>query len=332
MPDGLVEAGNPVLLIETRDLNSNSPPSCVRIINAGNVLGATLAFGWLKSQWGEVPTWLLSQGAASPAQLRSLRLCLLRLHAEQEALDRILKQMDGGRIVFQPGTALGDRLEDYINRATRVINRSGWYGIDQSAILEAFDAAISVRPDAEKSLLERYNGARREVLKKAEEFRRRRDASRIRTVINVGEGGTVVNSEEGSGQTFVNSVVVGDAINNAHTTITDSFNKFASSHPADDDLKQQITLLQDKVKELTAALASSNSADTQLVADNAATFIEEAGKEKPRVGTLQSTGQAIIDAATKAAKTVGQVAAVVGPITSAVATVLRVVGVPIPIP
>jgi hypothetical protein len=328
--DPLVEPGNPVLLIETLDFNASRPPGGVSVIDAGKVLGANLAFAWLKTQWGEVATWILSQGAASPDQLRSLRLCLLRLHAEQEVLDQILKQMDSTRIVFKPRTALGDRLEDYLNRATRVINRSGWSRIDQSAILEAFDAAIAVRPDAGRSLLARYTGARQEVLRKAEEFRQRREASRIRTVIRVGKGGTVVKAE-GSGQVIVNSKIAGDVINNAHATITDSFNKFASDHPADDELKQQVTLLQAKVKELTAALASTNPQDTQLIADNAATFIEEAGKEKPRVGTLQSTGQAIVDAATKAAKTVGQVASVVAPIAGAVASILKVFGVLIPV-
>lgn len=322
----MVEAGNPVALIETNGFDSAALPHSVHVLDAKRMSGANVAFTWLQTEWGEVPTWILHLGSAEPAQLRSLRLCLLRLHAEQEALDRILKQWDRGLIVFNPGTPLGDQLEEYINRATRAINRAVWSGVDQSAILEAFDAALNVLPDQGRSLLDRYQGARLQVLRKAEEFRKRRDRPRVREVYNVEKGGIIVNAD-GSGQTFVNSPVAGDAVNIANSTITDSFKRFAAAHPANDDLKAQIALLHDQVGKLTAALASQAPEQSQMVVDNLQTFTEEAAKEKPRAGTLLSTGQAIIEGAKKAAGVVSDVATAVGPITAAVTTVLKLFGI-----
>ena len=323
-PARLVEPGYPVALVETDRFDIRSDQRSVRVIDPNGIFGANLAHASLRTQWGDVGTWILNRGNATPLQIRSLRLCLLRLHAEQEVLDRILKQMDRGGIVFNPGTDLGDRLEAYLNRATRAINRPVWAGINQSAILEAFDAAVTVDPG--RSLLDRYQGARQLVLRKAEEFRKRRDQPRIRIVYQVQEGGTLVQTQ-GSGQTIVNSTITGDAINAANSTITDSFKHFVGAHPDEDDLKKQITTLHDEVRKLAAALATKSPEQSQNVADNLATFTEEAAKEKPRAGTLRSTGQAIIEAAKQAAGLVSDAASAVAPITAAVTTVLKLVGV-----
>jgi hypothetical protein len=57
------------------------------------------------------------------SQRRELRIFLLRLHAEQECLRQVLRNIATGRLIVAPRSAQSDRLQYYFNVATRRIKR-----------------------------------------------------------------------------------------------------------------------------------------------------------------------------------------------------------------
>ena len=95
----LVEDGRPVLVLEYEPSEVASLPKNTLRIDPGKVLGAELSFAWSGTPWGaSLGTWFLQRGSADPRQLRSLRLCILRLNAAQEALDVVIRMLDRNAI------------------------------------------------------------------------------------------------------------------------------------------------------------------------------------------------------------------------------------------
>ena len=175
----LVRTGNPIVVIELKPSEAEFPlvPKGFVSIPAEKSLGANLSFGRLRTQDGDVGTWILQRGNATEVQSRNLRLCVLRLHAEQEALDLAINQLKSKRFLNQSETTDIDKLDDYFNKKTRLINRTIWSGVNQSAILAAFDAAEQVTdPAIHENLIEGYKGARRQIQKKIEDYKIRRAA------------------------------------------------------------------------------------------------------------------------------------------------------------
>jgi hypothetical protein len=310
----LVELGTPMLLIELDEDLEGSPPSFVKV-EAGDVQGCGLAFGRLRTIGGRYPMWVLSPGKAGQDQVRSLRICLLRLHAEREALNIVLNGLDREWIAFEPGTSAGDKLEEYLNEATRVIYRERWSNISKSAILQAFDSADKVEYPANRDqLLRRYEGARQQVWRKVQLYEYERKASRNITNVHVEAGGIGV---EYNSQTITNSHV-GIAINKQEAErIEGSFNNFNGANP-NDELKKAVAVLHEEVKNLVAKLPP-NSPQREEVISNLETLTEQASKPKPLGNVLKVTGKGLIEAAQT-------VAEMVGPISTAVIGVLKIFG------
>lgn len=327
----LVEAGRPIVLLDYDATVLRSGTAISRLgpnkargfslefhrVKPAHVGGADLSFGWLSTDYGAIGVWLLGRGTANPSQMRSLRLCLMRLHAEQEALDLVLRQLKRGRIVPRPGEAECDRLEEYFNDATRIINRKSWHGVSQSAILEAFDAARSVHyRDTTADLLRRYEGARRQVWKKIEAYELRRRAWREVPHITLGRGAILMQHHE---QNISGGTFHGPVVNKIDAErIEDSFNNFASSNPSD-DLKLAMATLHDDVQLLLAKMEEENVEGREGLTGRLEAFTEQAGKEAPLKDVLKVTGDGLI----KAAKTV---AGMVEPVTKAVKSVLTLLG------
>ena len=101
---------------------------------------------------------------------RDVRLAILRQHAQEETLDRILRWVATGALSYSPQTADGDRLENYINSATKVVNRAIYRGVDCGALRDALDAATFTQRQAiEIRRRERLDGMRRQVREKADD-------------------------------------------------------------------------------------------------------------------------------------------------------------------
>lgn len=319
----LVEEGRPLIFLDLERERSEPVhwPEGFTRVDPDSVCGADLAFGWLDSHYGPVGVWILAPGKAKPAGLRSLRLCLLRLHAEQEALDLVLKQLRRQRLRPAVGEQEFRDLEDYLNKSTRLINRSSWGGVSQSAILQAFDASHHEHFSKERAeLTRRYEGARKQVWKKIEAYEVRRQTERSQTVYHVNiEKMTMVKNEQNiSGGTFH-----GPVINHLHAKrIENSFNTFAAAEP-EAELTEAVSTLHEEVTALLQELEAEGeeaSASTEEVVNQLETFTEQAAKPKPLKEVLEVTAKGLVDAA-------GTVAKMAGPVTKAVTRVLKILGV-----
>jgi hypothetical protein len=315
---GLVESGMPLVLVEFGRGEVKRLPRGVQSVDAAKVHGANLAFAWIKTAKATVPAWFVTQGRASSQELRSLRLSLLRLHAEREALDLVLRQLRRGRVTFDPRTNESETLQAYLNRATRVVERDWVSGVSQSAILAAFDAAESVlRPEDRDELSSRLESARGQVLKKVAKYETTRAYVREIHALTYVEGDLVEHNE----QIITGGTFTGPVINKvASEKIENSFQTVANSNSAP-ELKEALTLLADEVKLLVRQLedAGGSPESIQDVADLLETFATQAIRDRPLKAVLQAAGKALVDGAQAVAERVA-------PIAGAVSAVLKLLG------
>ncbi len=156
--EGIVDYGNPIVIAELEPGESLEPlPGCV--LDKSLVGGVEAAIFRIRTTWGPVTVCVLRAGDATPAALRNLRLCVLRLHAEREVLDLVLKQIKRGRIPTK-----SEKLDAYLNQATRVVAQRQKYGIAQSAVARALDG------QAVQALPVRYEGIRPQILRKTKQY------------------------------------------------------------------------------------------------------------------------------------------------------------------
>lgn len=269
--NSLAGIGAPMAILETSALTTELPPG-YHLIDAGLPSSLALAFGRHETAWGSVDAWILL-GNEPQDLVRGLRICLLRLHAEQQVLAGVLQRCSTDQIRYEAGTPAGDRLEAYFNRATRVIEREQWGAIPQSRILAAFDAIE--RNEASEAgriqLAGKLEAVRRQVRVKVERFEQR--SSRV---INVFDGGT--NVENQTNETY-SATVTGNVTGNvvAGKNIQGSFNTLP---PADrrelEDLLQQLQLAVDQAK------AGSKGKESVKLAQQAELLQNELKKDKPQ--------------------------------------------------
>jgi hypothetical protein len=272
----LVESGNPILVIEvdSREADLNEPPAGFVAVDPTAIFGAKLFFGRIRTRSGIVGTWLLQGDSAKSSKLRSLRLCLMRLHAEQEALDLVLKQIQRGRLLNPPTKTVVDRLDTYFNDSTKLINRAAWGEIRQSAILDAFDAADQVTlPANRKNLVDRYDGARNQVWKKVDDYQMRRAAARAVTINNFAKGSRNVEKQiiqSGTGNTLIVADYMKDVTNSVITNLKDS--------SAPDDLRALVTNLTDQINGIAQ---KADPAQVQKMGKNLKKLSEEIADPEP---------------------------------------------------
>lgn len=298
----LVEAGNPIVIMELERREAPIPliPSGFTHVPQNQTLGASLTFGRLATKSGVVDIWILQRGQATQDDVRHLRLCLLRLHAEQEALDLVLKQIRRNRIASPLSDDVAKDLNRYFNNRTWLINREKHTGIGQSAIIAASEAAEQVTPPAtRKNLAERYEGARRQVWEKIEDYQIRRAAVRVVSVTHVEPGGIIVEKlttvkVSGTG----NIVNVAEYMSGVTNQVTNNLEKSSSS----EDVKALVQQLVDQIK------AISDKADpkqTQAMGKNLKALSEELAQPEPDRAWYKLSLQGLKDAA----EAVGDIAA-----------------------
>jgi len=317
----LVTAGDPIVVAEAASWESAPPGGSVdasravprrqrRRVGVGRQR-RVVNVATTRTPHGNIETWYLTDAPRDPG--RNVRLAILRQHAQEETLDRILRWVATGAITYTPQSADGDRLERYINDATKIVSRETYRGVDFGALRDALDRATSTQRLAiEVRRRERLDGMRRQVREKAERFLAEREARR--PTFNVSGKVVHVGDQNFSG-TFYGPV--------AGTVYAEkmegSFNSFAARQP-DDDLRDRVAELHELVADLVGRLHATSPDEAEEVADTLASFTDEAGKEKPNKVTLRSLGNGIVEVA----KTVAEVAT---PIATAVTAVLKVFGI-----
>lgn len=314
----LVAAGNPVVLVDNTNNAPVTLPKGIEDASAATSGQIKLGFGLARFGSASIPTWYLGPSAganADPDKCRKLRLCLLRLHAEEEVLDRVINWMDEGTLVYTAGSAAADRVDQYIDRTTQLLERRLNYGLPSSALREAYDAVTKVnRRDVTAQRRAAFDGMRLQVRRKAELFIARRDA--VRPQITV-KGDYVEEKINVQARDIKGAQIGRDNIQ----AITNSFNEFAAAHGKEDDLATQIKVISENVSTLVAEIQSKDPDAAAEVTETFQSFAEESAKEAPRAGTLRALGKALIDTSKSVVK-------VAMPIAGAVAAVMQIFGIP----
>jgi hypothetical protein len=302
-PNGIVADGPPIVLIECRSYWIDRLPKNFIRVNPASAAYVNLAFGRMKTAWGPLGVWILGHERAYAEECRSLRLCLLRLHGEQEVLDIVLNGLSSGAIQYRSSDSLAERIEEYLNSATERIFRRSWGHVEQSAILQAQDAANATEYRAVRAeLAERLEGARRQVVQKLEVFERRNYVRAVR-IINVEPGSTYVEEVKqmtdqsktiniGPGANVIAPLVIADHIEN-------SFNAVAKS-----DLKPDLKdLINDLLKQVATASKDMPPDKAKQMARDAEALVGEVSGPAPRKEWYELS----IKGLQNAAKAVGEV-------------------------
>lgn len=275
----LVEAADPLLVVELRQdeahLKVEGPiAEGLTIVDQECINGAKALYGRLTTKTGIVAIWILQKGDATIGQLRSLRLCLTRLHAEREVLDLTLKQIHRRRLLNPPSEESANLLDDYFNSRLKIVNRETWGGMLQSEIVASFDATLAVvRPASQAELISRYEGCRQQVWKKIEAYQEKRRATRSVTTITVEKGGTVVEKK-------VNVIGTGNIVNVAEymSNVTSTVNNHLAESNADAEVKGLIKQLN---QELERVAPRTDPVSTKKMGKNLEALSREAASDEP---------------------------------------------------
>lgn len=252
MGSRLVESADPLILVELQPCEANlavetAVDDGLVVVDYACVNGAMALSCRLNTPVGIVSTWMLQQGAATIGQLRSLRLCLIRLHAERAVLDLILKQIDRGWLLNPSSEAALNLLDRYFNERLKIINRDTWGGMKQSVIVSAFDMTQAmVRPASQSLLIARYQGGRRQVQEKIRIYQEQRLAASQVSVINAENG--VVNMTNNTGNIYNNA----ESMSNVTNTVNNNIAECA----ANAEVKALIQQLNEEIARIAAKIDS----------------------------------------------------------------------------
>jgi hypothetical protein len=291
-----VGQGAPVLLAECNPQAIERLPQQFARMSVHATTDVSLAFGKLRTAYGMLDAWLIGCSRSNSDCIRNLRLCLLRLHAEQQALALVLDRLSSGVIEYQPGSGSGDRLERYLNQATRLIDRKAWADIQQSEILAAFDAQEATEHSATSARLgEQLEGMRLQVRRKVMRFHKR-----AVTTIQIAPGASYVRKQTmqekvihiGAGTRINAPVVIADSIQNAFNTLTTS--------RLDDRVKALMEQLLTQVAEVARQAPRDRA---QELGENAEVLAKEIVREKPRRKWYELSAEGLKEAA----EAIGQV-------------------------
>ena len=300
----LVQHGTPMVVAEFDDGEVFALPKNARNVDKVKVGDAQLAWYDQPTPGGDVPVWVLRRGTTPEPMLRSLRLCLLRLHAERECLDRVLGHISRGRVTYVDGSVPSDLLGQYLDDSTAIIEKQWAFGLEQSQLLAAMEAAEAVsKPNRTKRSLDGLKGVRRQILVKAQRHALELNAPRAEA------GGTVVVDNT---KVEVSGTVHGTVVGSVHAqTITNSFNS-AQQSAAPQAVKDALAQLQAAVEPIVPQLSNS---DQKKVKDSVAIMTEQATSDDPIEDFVRVAAKTLVDVGEK----VGDLAK---PISTAVKAVL----------
>ena len=128
----LVRSGLPLVVVEFERHEASDFPAHTFIADPAAIGGAQLGFAFVPfGKDDRVPTWFLRPGSADGERVRNLRLVLLRMHAQRQALNLILKLVEDKVIVHQEGTETGRLLETSLNAAMTIVEKPDTFGVSQ---------------------------------------------------------------------------------------------------------------------------------------------------------------------------------------------------------
>ncbi|MCJ8320972.1 MAG: hypothetical protein HRT52_11660 [Colwellia sp.] len=298
----LVESGSPLIIVELKanevnvDIWTKYSNRAIKV-ESKNVNGANVLFCRFGTKVGIVSTWILEKGSASNEQLRSIRVCLTRIHAEREVLDLILKQIHRGNILNPSDEESINRLDEYFNKRLNIIKREMWGGMKQSAIVNAIDATHDVvRSAIQAQLVARYEGGRRQVWNKINNYQEDRQSSKIYKTIFIENGGIMTDKNITVGGTG-NIVNIAEYMSN----VTNTVNNNMSSPNGEEDIKQMIIQLTKEIEDISSI---ADASQIEIMGKN----LEALSKESVSVQPEKRWYEFSITGIKEAAQAVGSIA------------------------
>jgi hypothetical protein len=153
-----IAPGRPLLVVEYAPGEVTALPGDAQPV-AIDVPGVTLHFQQLSAAHRGTRVWLAELGPdLTPQALRALRLHLLRLHSEREAIRIVLEAIADQRVPIPPDLPRDDELVLYLEDALGFLERKRVYGHEQSALLRAAYASDETMTGNDRETLLREVG------------------------------------------------------------------------------------------------------------------------------------------------------------------------------
>jgi len=170
-PPIAVRAVAPTLLVQYRESDVEAIPGDAITIDPKLTADVPLAFLQREHGGQRLGIWLLREGAAGAVQERNLRMALLRVHAEYHALRHVLALLLDKTLTYIRGSAEGERLQEYLNRATTMLPESYPGAEPDKAIAHVLHAYDAPMPAADRALIaDALAKVRRQIAKKVERY------------------------------------------------------------------------------------------------------------------------------------------------------------------
>jgi hypothetical protein len=152
-----VVCGRPCLLLEYDPVETSELPMSIDYQRPGQ----GLAFARLTHHGIALNTWYVSTRAS---RSRMLRLTLLRLHAEHQALKYVVRAIEEGRIALDRGTPTSDAAQSFLSDTMRLLAQGERNGVAQKDLVETVHTYEELCAADEVALLQQRLGSiRRQV-------------------------------------------------------------------------------------------------------------------------------------------------------------------------
>lgn len=309
---GELKAEMPMVFIEAAAADG-APPREARQVALAAEVGFDLFFWHQPRQGGSVAVWCLlyRPGARADVRARHLRIYLLRLNAEHQALKRVLRAVDSGKIAPEPRGPASQILQGYVFQATRHIGRCEEKTQNFSGELDvlAYSLFDTLAPGERDSIAEKLR-----LVEVRSDILRRVEAYAAKATINIGQYIASAESVMSTTTSVTNSqnVNIGSTLTNVQQTVQ------AMPVGNDADRKELQDLLA-KLHDALKAAPAEKAAAAGLVASRTDELVKAGADKNPDKSMLRMIGDGLKqaaeflkDAVPSALTIAGQIVAVVG--------------------
>jgi hypothetical protein len=310
----LVCSGEPCVVVEYQLPTTPGDGVPDLLLRLPAPMGLTLSASALRFCGRTIQLWMIGVSPdatrAVRGQARCLRTGIQRIHSEHEVLVEILRMIGRNEVIFVPNTEAGNRLEHYLNDATRFLNRATNDDNKEQDIAAVILAYARRLASGEMQLIRsQLAGARRQIRNKLYNFLDR-EPPHLNTFVRDEMGEFIETQSATQGDTKVSITVINIGDNNefrgdfiAGRSIGRTMMKAKDSEASEDvkNLAEQLSLKIAKLCELQLPPVARETARTLD------TFVGEAMSHKPRPAWLEISGKGLIEAAKSVADISGPV-------------------------
>lgn len=237
----------------------------------------------------------------------NLKSNIIKNHTQQECIKRVLCSISDNQINPYKGNLFSDRLQQYLNDTTKILQKEKYYGVPFKEISEYSCSFDDLRILQEREdILECLQGIRGNILKKVENFIiSQEDKTNEVTIINsscyyfakiVREGDknmVEIKTDFGKNSTFYGPVIIGKNISKCFNSI----NSIKPKNKEEENLKDKLNELTNLVNKLCQEIPEKEG---KQVSNDLNTLVSEVTEiEVPRKPNLILAANGILDGAKK---------------------------------